>query len=149
MGRTNKNRTLWATTWYNHFPVSIYKRTDPAFTDKLDGETSLISQDKLPGFTIDLADHVIDNPKWFTNTLIHEFTHVLEFVNPAEAFSPKMNDGCTPLARTIGVGLSQLLDQMRQVPAGAKPASPHRRKIRRKGGTVKRGRGKGPSAAGR
>jgi hypothetical protein len=116
MSRTNSNphRTLWATTHYGHYPINIYKRTDPAFTDYFDGETTLLKVEGMKAFEIDLGDHIIDSPRWFTNILFHEFTHVLEYCHANEAFSVKTLNGCTPLARTIGVGLSQMLDHLRQ-----------------------------------
>lgn len=113
--RRTKHHKLWATTAYQHYKIRIFINNSTRFRDQYDGAVTDVTSRGERIFNIELSEETFKDPVFFENTLIHEFMHVLESCNPPDAFSPKLVDGCTALARTVGHGLAQMLRELRQV----------------------------------
>lgn len=105
---SRRNR-LWGTTAYGPYKIKIY--INPRITT-MDGYTN----PRTEGITIELAEGVLDDPVRLDETLMHEFVHVLEFLNAPEAFSTVPVNNCTALAQTMGKGLTQLLRELTVAP---------------------------------
>lgn len=80
-----------------------------------------LTQQLKTGVIIELNPDLQHDPACWDEVLIHEFVHVLEFLNPTnDAFSPKAVNGCTALAQTVGKGLAQMLRELQVAPRGRK-----------------------------
>lgn len=132
--KPNKLFVHWATTRCGPFSIHICKNANPKFTDSYNGLTTKVKG--LPSFyyQIEIADHIFDNPARFNEILLHEFTHVLEFIHEHDfsVFSPTQVGECTALAQTVGAGLGEMLTRMEQHPQEPK----RKAKSRRKAGTA-------------
>lgn len=85
---------------------------------------------------IALAADILNKPDRVRSVLLHEFIHVVEYLNDPAYLSPVTIDECTLLAQTMEVGLGQLLNNLRPDPEFARQlsatAQPRAKRPRRK-----------------
>jgi hypothetical protein len=109
---------LWATTKYGPIKIPIYMGTKA----DLDGARGLTwwHHGKME---IWLYRGLLEKPKELDRTLLHEFVHVVEYLNDVAYLNPNTVDECTLLAQTMEEGLSQLLSNLKQVGVTRKKAA--------------------------
>lgn len=99
---------LWGTTRYRKHKVLIYLHSDEEWEN--DGETDL----RHGVVHMVLRSGVISVPKELRRLLVHEFTHVVEYLNDPKYLSPELDaEDCTTLAQTMEAGLTDLLTNLK------------------------------------
>jgi hypothetical protein len=109
-----EDQELWAVTRYLHVTVPIYKATRVPGTPRRDWHAFTHWRHGRMTIVIDAA--VFDRPKRLDSILLHEYVHVVEYLNDPAYMSPADDgDDCTLLAQTMEVGLSSLVRNLKQV----------------------------------
>jgi hypothetical protein len=114
MAKAKSKRVLWATTYHGPARIDIYKKYDERWQQNHHAETTMLKSVQN-NCEIDINPDFFDSPVFFNEILLHEFTHCLEAIYPAAAFSPRRVNGCSALAKTIGAGLGEMLTKLKQV----------------------------------
>ena len=100
---------LWATTKYGPIKIKIF--TCP----RKEIQADAITHWQHGVMTIFIAESVMTRPILLDKVLIHEFMHVIEYMNDPGYLDPTIVDCCTALAQTVEVGMHQLLRNLKQV----------------------------------
>ena len=108
MAASRKNR-LWGYTRYGAHEVKVF--INPRMK-QADGETF---RRKNGMVHVELNAELLHTPSLLDETLIHEFIHVLEYLNGAESFAQHEVNCCSAMVQTISKGLAQMLRELRQV----------------------------------
>ena len=105
------DREQIATTRCGGVKVYIYRNDDPKETRGVDGTTHW----KRGRMEIELAPRLFEKGKAerLAKVLLHEFVHVVEYVNDPAYLSPTPVDDCTELAQAMEDGLGDLYKHLR------------------------------------
>lgn len=110
--------TLWGRTRYNGITCEIWldhtmKRNEGGATEFSHGRPTIYIRDGL-------------TPKRIFQILIHEFVHVVEYMNDPDDFSTKVVEECTALAQTMEVGIGSLIWNLKVEKGFANPFTQRR-----------------------
>ena len=115
---------LWATTRYHGNKINIYKlpRRD------LDGAIGITSWFRGK-CEIQLCQDLWKKGQGAVHkVLLHEFVHVLEYMNDPCAFSTEVVNDCTMLAQTMDDGIPELFNNLKRCKASPKKRKNNRSK---------------------
>ncbi len=99
---------LWGSTRCGDVKLQIFVNHDPDFND-CDGCTDMYRGNT----TLHLHPRVLRNQKHLRRILIHEFTHIIEYLNDPEYLDPTRVNECSALAQTMEVGMTDLITNLR------------------------------------
>jgi hypothetical protein len=115
MRKEQPRREFWAYTYHGPYRIEIYKKFNEKWQQKHQAESTPAKTFNAP-YTIDINPDFFNSPAYFNEILIHEFTHILEWIYPPACFSPRLVEGCSALAKTIGAGIGEMLSKLTQHP---------------------------------
>lgn len=120
---------LYATTKYGQISVPIYHASRKELG--CEGYTHW----QHGRMEIAIASEILKDERKLNRLLMHEFTHVIEYLNDSAYLSSEVSEDCTALARTIEYGMSQLWENLTvssQRTAKRAPGKSHKAEQRRR-----------------
>ncbi len=97
---------LYATTKYGPIPVPIYH------APRKDLGSEGYTHWRHGRMEVAVASEILKDERKLNRLLMHEFTHVIEYLNDVAYLSAEVSEECTELARTIEEGMSQLWENL-------------------------------------